>query len=111
MKEKNTSDIDGTIEDDVNDTKNSNKDLMKKDIQTRLRRIEGQVKGIEKMIDNEVNCRDIVIQIAAVRAAVNKVGGLILENYAKNCIMKDEIDSSKDTEIEDLLSTLLMFLK
>lgn len=111
MKEKNTSDIDGTIEDGVNDTKNSNKDLMKKDIQTRLRRIEGQVKGIEKMIDNEVNCRDIVIQIAAVRAAVNKVGGLILENYAKNCITKDEIDSSKDNEIEDLLSTLLMFLK
>lgn len=111
MKETNTSDIDGSIEDDVNDTKNRDKDLMKKDIQTRLRRIEGQVKGIEKMIDNEVNCRDIVIQIAAVRAAVNKVGGLILENYAKNCIMKDEIDSAKDTEIEDLLSTLLMFLK
>lgn len=111
MKDINTSNMDSTIEESISDPKNNDRDVIKKDIQTRLRRIEGQVKGIEKMIGNEVNCRDIVIQIAAVRAAVNKVGGLILENYAKDCITKEGGDSSKDNEIEDLLSTLLMFLK
>lgn len=109
MKDTKTSNVDGIIEDSDCETKN--RAIMKKDIQTRLRRIEGQVKGIEKMIDNEANCREIVIQIAAVRAAVNKVGGLILENYAKNCISKDSESSIEDTEIEELLSTLLMFLK
>ena len=109
MKKTSNSNVEGTSEENGIDTKNEN--AMKKDILTRLRRIEGQVKGIEKMIDNGANCRDVVIQIAAVRAAVNKVGGLILENYAKGCISKEGADSLNDTEIEDLLSTLLMFLK
>ncbi len=59
----------------------------KKDIQNRLKRIEGQVKGIEKMVDNETCCKDILIQIAAIRAAINKVGTLVLENYAKDCFL------------------------
>lgn len=87
----------------------ANKDI-KKDIQVRLRRIEGQVKGIEKMIENEASCKDILVQIAAIRAAINKVGGLVLENYAKNCFCKDDQESSQDN-IEELVSTLLMFLK
>jgi CsoR family transcriptional regulator, copper-sensing transcriptional repressor len=86
-----------------------NKDL-KKDIQIRLRRIEGQVKGIEKMIDNEACCRDVLVQIAAIRAAINKVGGLVLENYARNCISKDS-DCDNSDNVEQLVATLLMFLK
>jgi DNA-binding FrmR family transcriptional regulator len=83
-----------------------NKDS-KKDIMVRLRRIEGQVKGVEKMIESEACCRDILVQVAAIRAAINKVGGLVLENYAKSCMLKD----SDDSDIEQLISTLLMFLK
>jgi CsoR family transcriptional regulator, copper-sensing transcriptional repressor len=83
----------------------------KKDILVRLRRIEGQVKGIEKMVDNDSCCKDVLVQIAAIRAAINKVGGLILENYAKDCINCYD-DSTKDSEsINDLISTLLMFIK
>jgi CsoR family transcriptional regulator, copper-sensing transcriptional repressor len=85
---------------------NENKDL-KKDIMVRLRRIEGQVKGVEKMIDNEACCKDILVQIAAIRAAINKVGGLVMENYAKSCMLKN-VD---DENIEELVSTFLMFLK
>jgi CsoR family transcriptional regulator, copper-sensing transcriptional repressor len=87
----------------------ANKNI-KKDIQVRLRRIEGQVKGIEKMIENEAGCRDVLVQIAAIRAAINKVGGLVLENYAKNCVVKDSQSGSEDN-VEQLVSTLLMFLK
>ena len=47
----------------------------------RLRRIEGQVKGIQKMIEEGKYCGDILIQISAVRSAMNSVGGLILENH------------------------------
>ena len=82
---------------------------MKKDIVVRLRRIEGQVKGIEKMIEAEACCRDVLVQVAAIRAAINKVGGLVLENYAKSCMLKD--GNAEDEDIEKLVSTLLMFMK
>lgn len=85
--------------------------LTKKDIQTRLRRIEGQIKGIEKMVENEACCKDVLIQVAAVRAAMNKVGGIVLENYAKTCLVADSSDKSEEEKIEELVSTLIMFLK
>lgn len=52
----------------------------------RLRRIEGQVKGIQKMVEKDKVCGDILIQIAAARAALNKVGGIILEDHMKDCL-------------------------
>lgn len=82
----------------------------KKDIQVRLRRIEGQVKGIEKMMENEVCCKEILVQVAAVRAAINKVGALILQNYAQNCMTSDEENKNVE-KIEELVSTLTMFMK
>ena len=78
---------------------------------TRLRRIEGQVKGIQKMVDEEKFCGDILIQIAAARAALNNAGGLILENYMKNCI-KNYIDgSSEEDDIDKLIEILLKYSK
>ncbi|MCY6958569.1 metal-sensitive transcriptional regulator [Clostridium brassicae] len=82
----------------------------KKNIQVRLRRIEGQIKGIEKMMDSEACCRDILIQVAAVRAAMNKVGALILQNYAENCMVQEGDDKNIE-KIEELISTLTMFMK
>lgn len=84
---------------------------VRKDIQNRLRRIEGQVKGIEKMIENEANCKDILIQIAAIRSAINKVGGMVLENYAKGCILNEENGSVGKDKIDELMEALLMFIK
>lgn len=86
------------------------KDDETRDIVVRLRRIEGQVKGIEKMVSSEACCRNILVQVAAVRAAVNKVGGLILERYAKNCLVAEGEDIN-DESLEELISTFLMFLK
>lgn len=83
------------------------KDELKKDILVRLRRIEGQVKGIQNMVDSGVCCRDVLVQIAAIRAAINKVGGLMLENYAYNCMELEE----DDEQVKKLIDTLLMFLK
>lgn len=87
----------------------------KRDLVIRLRKIEGQVKGIEKMIENDACCKDVVVQIAAVRAAVNKIGGLMLENYAKNCVSYKNIclvqDEDREKKVDDLISTLMMFVK
>lgn len=83
----------------------------KKDLQNRLRRIEGQVKGVEKMIGTGSNCKDVLIQIAAIRSALNKVGGIVLENYAKDCISEGDGNCFPVDKIDGLMEALLMFLK
>lgn len=83
----------------------------KTDILKRLRRIEGQVKGIQRMIENEECCSDVLVQITAVRAAINKVGGLMLQNYSKNCIKDALSDDSQNEKIDDLIDTILKFMK
>lgn len=88
-----------------------NKNIERKNILNRLRRIEGQIKGVERMIENDACCRDILVQVAAVRSGMNKVGSLILKNYAQNCMDCDEANPSFESKIEELVSTLDMFLK
>jgi len=51
----------------------------------RLRRIEGQLRGLQKMVADERECETIVTQLAAVRAAIDSVGALVLNNYIKIC--------------------------
>lgn len=82
-----------------------------KDIMIRLKKIEGQVKGIEKMVENRSCCRDILIQVAAVRAAVNKAGAVILENYASECLCTERNDIPCREAVKELISTLTMFIK
>ena len=55
----------------------------------RLRRIEGQIRGIEKMIVDGRDCENLVTQLAAVRSAVESVGALVLNNYMRLCFQKD----------------------
>ncbi len=83
---------------------------LQKDIAVRLRRIQGQIKGIEKMVDCEVCCKDVLVQIAAIRAANNKVGALLVENFAKSCVICED-SKSTTKNIDELVITLLLFLK
>lgn len=77
----------------------------------RLRRIEGQVKGIHKMIEDERYCNDILVQIAAVRSAINKVGGIVLENHLKGCVKNSLIYGDDDKAIDELIDTMVKFIK
>lgn len=79
---------------------------------TRLRRIEGQIKGIQKMVDEDKFCGDILTQVAAARAALNNAGGLVLENYMKKCIKNYlEGSSSEEEDIDKLIEILLKYSK
>jgi len=78
----------------------------------RLRKIEGQVKGIQKMVNEEKYCGDILIQIAAVKSAMNKVGGIILESHMKNCLHKKiDAEGKFDDEIEQLVDVMIKYTK
>ena len=85
----------------------------KKDILRRLNKIEGQVKGIQRMIESEKQCGDVLTQISAVRAATNKVGVLLLERYSKNCILNSFNSKEKNNEevLDEFLTTVKRFLK
>ncbi|MGL5245762.1 MAG: metal-sensitive transcriptional regulator [Sarcina sp.] len=85
-------------------------EALRKDILIRLRKIEGQVKGIQGMVDSNVCGRQVLTQIAAIRAAINKVGVLIMENYARNCMGIDETDEGAEG-LEQLIKTLNSFIK
>lgn len=83
----------------------------KDDVLKRLRRIEGQIKGIHRMIESDQCCNDVLVQVAAVKAAMNKVGGIILENYSKECIRKAMDQESDDAKIENLINTIIKYTK
>lgn len=84
----------------------------KKSSITRLRKIEGQIKGIQKMIEEDKYCEDILVQITAAKSALNKVGGIILENYTKNCIKRDSLDEEASEEsIQKLINIIMKYNK
>lgn len=66
------------------------------DIKRRLRRVEGQVRGVLKMIEEEKNCKDVVSQLSAVRSAVDKAMAYIVAVNLEKCI-HEEKESGKDT--------------
>ena len=56
----------------------------------RLRRIEGQVRGIQRMVEENRDCRDVVVQLAAVKASVASLNTLVAETYAQECLCGNE---------------------
>ncbi len=58
----------------------------REDILLRLRKIEGQIRGIHKMVERGADCTDILVQVAAAKSAMKRVGILVIQNYLKNCV-------------------------
>ena len=77
----------------------------------RLKRIEGQVKGIQKMIEEGKHCGDILIQIAAVRSALNAVGGLVLEDYMKDCLKSYLDGAAEEATLDELVKIMVKYTK
>ncbi len=80
-------------------------------VQKRLKKIEGQVRGISKMIEEDKPCADILIQIGAVKSALHKTGQVILEGHMHHCVL-DGIKHGKEEEtIKELILALNQFSK
>lgn len=77
----------------------------KKKLINRLNRTEGQIRGITKMMEEDRDCRDVVIQLAAVKAGVDKVISLIVTENLLDCVLKDGEKVSK-AELEDALELI-----
>ncbi len=83
-------------------------DTVLADLQKRLRRIEGQVRGIQNMLDEERECRDIVTQIAAVTKAMEQVGFRMLASGLTHCLQNPDETAATGYSVEEVEK---MFLK
>ncbi len=82
----------------------------KRSLINRLNRVEGQVRGIKKMIEEDVYCDDILNQITSIRSALIGVGNRLLEEHIRTCV-KDQLAEGKDAVIEELTATIRRMLK
>lgn len=83
----------------------------KEDLLDRLKKIEGQVRGLQRMIEDNRYCVDILVQIAAVRAAVNRVGLSVLESHTRGCVADAIREDKGDEAVDELVDVLVKFIK
>lgn len=81
-----------------------------KDLIHRLNRIEGQIRGIRGMVEKDAYCTDILVQVAAVNAALNSFNKVLLANHIKTCVTRD-IREGKEETVDELLTTLQKLMK
>lgn len=76
----------------------------------RLNRIEGQVRGIRKMVESDTYCTDILTQVSAVQAALNAFNRELLANHIRTCVC-DDIKNGREETIDELVQTLQKLMK
>lgn len=81
-----------------------------RDMINRLSRIEGQIRGIKGMVEKDVYCTDILVQVAAVNAALNSFSRVLLSNHIRTCVTQDIKDGKEET-VDELIQTLKKLMK
>lgn len=81
-----------------------------KNLVNRLNRIEGQVRGVKKMVENDAYCVDILTQVAAINAALNSFNKVLLAEHIRTCVARD-IRNGDDKVIDELVLTLQKLMK
>ncbi|MBS9776009.1 MAG: metal-sensing transcriptional repressor [Fusobacterium sp.] len=77
----------------------------------RLKKVEGQIKAISSMIEKDIPCEDILVQISAIRSAIHKVGQIILEGHMNHCIKEAIDDGNSEEAIEKIEKAINYFAK
>ena len=81
-----------------------------KNLISRLNRIEGQVRGVKSMVEDERYCVDILTQVSAVQAALNAFNKKLLENHIHTCVIHD-IREGDETAVDELCNTIQKLMK
>ena len=80
------------------------------DLMNRLKRIEGQVRGLQRMLDDDAYCPDILTQASAVNSALNSFCRVLLANHIRSCV-SDDIRAGRDETVDELMDTLQKLMK
>lgn len=81
-----------------------------KDLMNRLKRIEGQVRGVENMLENSAYCTDVILQVSAITSALNSFNKVLLANHMKTCVVEN-IRNGNDSVIDELMDTFRRMMK
>ncbi|MFH1830999.1 MAG: metal-sensitive transcriptional regulator [Pseudomonadota bacterium] len=86
-------------------------DVTKKDALKRLRRIEGQIKGLMKMIDDEKYCIDLINQVNAMRRALEQVALIIMKRHVESCVAESIKCCDEGKKVDELIRTIDRFIR
>lgn len=78
-------------------------------VSKRLKRIEGQIRGILKMVEDDKPCEDILVQIGAAKSALHKTGQVILEGHLHHCVLDAVRDGKEEESLKKLTSAIEQF--
>lgn len=92
------------------DRKSHHSEQIKRNICSRLNRIEGQVRAVKNMVERDIYCDDILNQIASIQAALNSTGKLLLDKHLKSCV-KERILKGDDEVFDEVLKTINKLIK
>lgn len=81
-----------------------------KDLITRLNKIEGQVRGIKKMVEDDRYCVDILTQVSSINSALNSFNKVLLSNHIKSCVV-DDIKNGDEQVVDELISIIGRLMK
>ena len=76
-----------------------------KNLHLRLRKVAGQVNAVERMIDEDVPCEDVLIQINAAKNALHKIGQIVLEGHLRHCVRRGIENGDAENTISDFIKT------
>ncbi|OAB45277.1 metal-sensitive transcriptional regulator [Paenibacillus glacialis] len=94
----------------TNGRKSHHSDKTKKNIISRLNRIEGQIRGVKGLIEKDTYCDDVLNQISSIQSALNGVGKLLLEHHMKSCVI-ERLQDGENEVIDELLTTINKLMK
>jgi len=80
------------------------------DVIKRLARIEGHLRGVRQMMEEDKSCPDVLLQLAAVRAAIDRVSRLIFEDHVETCVTKAMKEGTGESAVAELKEALARFL-
>jgi CsoR family transcriptional regulator, copper-sensing transcriptional repressor len=83
----------------------------RKAVLDRLARIEGHIRAVRRMVEEDVPCPEVLVQIAAVRSALNGAGRIILEDHVKSCLIDTIRDGDFENSFQDLKNSLDKFIR
>ena len=85
------------------------KHMDKDSVTKRLKRIEGQIRGLIKMVEDDKNCEEILIQIGSAKSALHKTGQIILESHINGCVLDGIHDGQADETLKKLSAAIEQF--
>ncbi|MBU8879165.1 metal-sensitive transcriptional regulator [Bacillus sp. FJAT-29790] len=94
----------------VSERKSHHSETVKKNLVTRLNRIEGQIRGIKGLIERDTYCDDVITQISATQAALNSVAKILLEGHLKGCVV-DRLQEGDMEVLDEVLITIQKLMK